>query len=315
MKVLVAAYPFLTEIGSCDDIAFVVNPWGNREFTSKEMTEELIRGSYDGLIVGTKKVDNELTDRCQSLRVISRLGVGINNIDVIHFNKYGVVTTYTPFGPTDSTAEMAVSLILAGMRKLSVYDKKIRQGVWERHFDMRLMDATVGIVGFGRIGKRVASILSGFGCRILLHDIDPDHATANAMKLGFVSKRELLETCDVITLHIPLKNDTYGWLSSNELKLMKQKVTLVNTARGGIVNEQDIFDYLVQHKDSFFCVDVFEEEPYHGKLKELENVLLTPHSSTFTVGSRKQTELAAIENCLKVLRGQFCENVVSDSDL
>jgi len=172
------------------------------------------------------------------------------------------------------------------------------------------MDATVGIIGFGRIGKRLANLLKPFNCRVLLHDISPDLATAHAMGLEFVSKKEILDQADIISFHIPLKDDTLNWLSHMEFEQMERPVTIVNTARGGIVNEDAAYTYLKQHPQSYYCCDVFAEEPYYGPLIELDNTLLTPHASSFTIGSRRQTELLAIDNCIKVLKGEPCQFVV-----
>lgn len=313
MKVLIAIYPFLSRPQETGDVEFIVNPWG-RDPSADEIEEELARGEYAGLIVGTKTVKNSILHRTGTLKVISRVGVGYNNIDVPYFKDNGVVTTYTPFGPTDSTAEMALAMIMAGTRRLANYDRMIRDKQWNRSFNIRLMDATVGIVGFGRIGKRLATLLKPFGCKIILNDIKPDLATAHALDLPFVDKEELLEKADVISFHVPLKQDTVNWLSAGELSSVKKAITIVNTARGGIVNEAAVYSYLKSHPESYYCCDTFEEEPYTGFLIELDNVLLTPHASSFTVGSRLQTEELAIENCLQVLRGLPCSNVVEENE-
>jgi len=313
MKVLIAIYPFLNNIAEINGVEFVANPWGRDPF-AEEIAEEMKLGKYDGLIVGTKNVSNSIMEHDPNLKVISRVGVGFNNIDVEYFKKHGVTTTYTPFGPTDSTAEMALALIMTGTRRLRNYDNEIRSGFWKREFGLRLKDAKVAIVGFGRIGKRLAMLLQPFGCEILLHDIAPDLATANAMKWQFINKEQVLQEADVISFHLPLKSDTRDWLSYNELAKLNRRVTVVNTARGGIVNEAAIYDYLKGNPGSYYCCDVFEQEPYTGKLIELENTMLTPHASSFTVGSRRQTELLAIDNCLKILFDQPCDNIVERNE-
>lgn len=311
MKILIAIYPFLSNLFHYDYQFY--NPWAH-DPSAEEIENELANNQYDALIVGTKEVRKSISYKCPSLKVISRVGVGYNNIDVEHFKRHGVITTYTPFGPTDSTAEMALAFILAGTRRLRNYDSLMRQGIWRREFGLRLKDVTVGIVGFGRIGKRLATLLYAFGCTILLHDIKPDLATAHAMGWEFVGKEEILEKSDIISFHVPLKDNTRDWLSYDELQLLKHPVTLVNTARGGIVNEQAIYEYLKEQPDSYYCCDVFEDEPYKGNLIELGNTLLTPHASSFTEGSRRQTELLAIDNCIRVLRGEPCENIVERNE-
>lgn len=312
MRVLIAVYPFLSHLENTADVEYHC-PYMNSP-SANDIETELIKGQYEGVLIGTTKLNPSIVEHNKALKVISRVGVGINNINVEFFKEHGIVTTYTPFGPTDSTAEMALALILAGTRRLTNYDNLLKHKQWKRKFNLRLKDAVVGIVGFGRIGKRLAHLLQAFGCEILLNDIQPDLATANAMGLSFVSKEELLERSDVISFHVPLKADTKDWLSYHEFFLLNRPVTIVNTARGGIVNEEAVYQYLITNLESYYCCDVFEEEPYCGKMAELENTLLTPHASSFTVGSRRQTERLAIENCVTVLRGNPCAFVVEKNE-
>lgn len=312
MKILIAVYPFLLDIPEIKNFEFVNNPWGRRP-SADELEKELITGKYDGLIVGTTKIKNSIVKQVDPLKVISRVGVGVNNVDVKFFKEHGVLTTNTPFGLTNSAAEMAVALILAGIRRLVSYNEMVKNKKWDRKFGLSLADATVGIVGFGNIGKRVAILLKAFDCNIILSDAKPDFITAQAMGLKFVSKEELLEKSDVITLHLPSDENTRDWLSFKELSNLEKPVLLVNTARGDIVNENAIYEYLKSHSDSYYCCDVYVEEPYDGKLTELENVLLTPHVSTFTLSSRRMSEQLAIENCLNILSGKPCGCIVESN--
>ena len=312
MKILIAVYPFLIDIPIIKNFNFINNPWGRRP-SADEIEKELITGKYDGLIVGTTEVRKSIVEKIDSLKVISRVGVGVDNVDVEFFKKHGILTTNTPFGLTNSAAEMAVALILAGIRRLVNYNNMVKNKKWDRKIGLSLADATVGIVGFGNIGKRVAFLLKAFDGNIILSDAKPDFITAQAMGLKFVSKKELLEKSDIITLHVPLDENSIDWLSFEELKNLKKPVVIVNTARGGIVNEQAIYEYLKNHNDSCYCCDVYVNEPYNGKLMELENVLLTPHISTCTLSSRRQAEQLAVENCLEVLSGKSCDNVVKSN--
>jgi len=312
MKILIAIHPFLLNIPEIKDFEFVNNPWGRRP-SADEIEKELIIGKYDGLIVGTTMIKESIVNQADSLKVISRVGVGVNNIDVKLFRENGIVTTNTPFGLTNSAAEMAVALILAGIRQLVTYNQIVKNKKWERKFGLSLSDATIGIVGFGNIGKRVAILLKAFDCNIILNDSNPDFITAKDMGLDFVDKEELLEKSDVITLHLPSNENTIDWLSFKELDNLKKPLILVNTARGDVVNEDAIYEYLKIHEDSYYCCDVYAEEPYSGKLTELENVLLTPHVSTFTLSSRRLSEELAVENCLNVLLGKPCSYIVKSN--
>ena len=312
MKILIAVYPFLLEIPKIENLEFVSNPWGRRP-SADELEKELVTGKYNGLIVGTTKIKDSIVKQVDSLKVISRVGVGVNNVDVKLFKEHGVLTTNTPFGPTNSAAEMAVALILAGVRRLVDYNKMVKNKKWDRKFNLSLADATVGIVGFGNIGKRVAILLKAFNCNIILNDIEPDLNSAQAMGLKLISKEELLEQSDVITLHLPSNENTRDWLSFKELRNLEKPVIIVNTARGDIVNENAIYEYLKNHNDSYYCCDVYVEEPYNGKLIELENVLLTPHVSAFTLNSRRLAEQLAIDNCLNILSEKSCSYIVKSN--
>ena len=309
MKILIAIYPFLLDFPEIDNCEFVNNPWGKRP-SADELEKELIIGNYDGLIVGTTKIKNSITKQAGLLKVISRVGVGVNNIDIKLFEKHGILTTNTPFALKNSAAEMAVAMILAGIRRLVSYNEMVKNKKWDRKFGLSLAEATVGIVGFGKIGKRVATLLKAFDCNIILKDADPDFITAQEMDLKFVSKEEILEKSDIITLHLPSDENTRDWLSFKELRNLEKPVIIVNTARGDLVNENAIYEYLKSNNESYYCCDVYIEEPYNGKLTELDNVLLTPHVSTFTFSSRRQAEQLAIENCLDVLSGKSCSYIV-----
>ena len=312
MKILIAIYPFLIDTPIIKNFKFINNPWGRRP-SADELEKELVTGKYDGLIVGTTEVKKSIVEKIDSLKVISRVGIGVNNVDVEFFKEHGVLTTNTPFGLTNSAAEMAVALILAGIRRLVNYNDMVKNKKWDRKFGLSLADATVGIVGYGNIGKRVAILLKAFDCNIILNDVKPDLTISDTVGWKFVDKKELLKKSDIVTLHIPLNENTIDWLSFKELRNLEKPVVIVNTARGGIVNEQAIYEYLKSHNDSYYCCDVYVKEPYNGKLIELENVLLTPHISTFTFSSRRLSEQLAIENCLEVLSGNPCDYIVKSN--
>jgi len=311
-KILIAVHPFLTGTPVTENFKFVDNPWGKRP-SADELEKELVTGKYNGLIVGTTKIKKSIVGKIDSLKVISRVGVGVDNIDIKFFMEHGVLTTNTPFGLTNSVAEMAVAFILAGIRRLIHYNTMVKNKKWNRKVSPSLADATVGIVGYGGIGRRVVRLLKAFDCNIILNDIKKDLTISDTKGLKFVDKKELLKKSDIITFHLPLNKNTRDWLSFKELKSLERPVVVVNTARGGVVNEQAIYEYLKSHNDSYYCCDVYVDEPYSGKLIELENVLLTPHVSTFTLSSRRQVEKLAVKNCLEILSGKPCGNIVKSN--
>lgn len=310
MRVLVSAFPFLNKVSARDGIEFVYHPW-NRRPKPAEILEEVVRGQYEGLIAGTEELDSAIADRPGRLRVVSRVGSGVDNLDVAYFAARGIVTTYTPFGPVDAVAEITAGLILAALRGFRTHDLRVRAGEWKRDFGRRLSDCRVGIVGFGRIGRRVAALLAPFRCEILLHDEAPDEATAHALGLRFVPKQAVLSDADVLTLHVPLKANTRDWLGATELSRCRPEVVIVNTSRGGIVNEAAVLAFLREHPSAYYCADVFSAEPYDGELRSLPNTLLLPHVGASTRESRREMEEGALDNCVRVLRGEACANIVT----
>lgn len=312
MRVLVSAYPFLNPITVRNGIQFVYHPW-NRKPRPEEIVEEVVGGGYDGLIAGTERIENAIADQAKNLKVVSRVGSGLDNVDVEYFAARGVVTTYTPFGPVDAVAELVVGLMVAGLRRFRLHDARVRCGEWKRDFGGCIAGRRVGIVGFGRIGKRVAALLAPFRCKVLLHDIAPDVATAHAMGLDFVPKEALLRDVDILTLHVPLKPDTRDWLGHAELALCKEDVLIVNASRGGIVSDAAMVEFLRMRGKAYYCADVYSKEPYAGDLVGLENTVLLPHVGASTRESRLAMEVEALENCISVLSGKPCVNTVTEN--
>jgi len=310
MHVLVSAYPFLNKVAARDGIEFVYHPW-NRKPKPEEILEEMVRGEYAGLIAGTERLENAIADQARALKVVSRVGSGLDNLDVEYFAARGIQTAFTPFGPVDAVAELTVAMMLDALRNVLLHDRRVRGGEWKRDFGGRLSDCCVGIVGFGRIGRRVAVLLLPFRGKLLLHDTAPDLATAHALGLHFVDKPTLLRESDVVTLHVPLKSDTRGWLGQSELSLCRPDVVVVNAARGGIVDESAMLEFLQARPATTYCSDAFVTEPYAGPLSEVQNTLLFPHIGASTVGSRRAMEQGALDNCVKLLRGEACADLVT----
>ena len=177
-------------------------------------------------------------------------------------------------------------MILDLARQITITDKNIRLGIWKRHMGTLLYGKTVGIFGMGRIGKSLVHLLSSFNVKFLIYDINPDIAFGRLYKVNFVSKEDVLKNSDVISVNIPLKQDTIDYITTKELSIMKKEAILINSARGGIVNENDLYIALKEKKIAGAAVDVFEEEPYKGNLFELDNCLLTCHIGASTIDSR-----------------------------
>jgi len=317
MKVFVSTHPFSStsslpmELVRQNEIELILNNHG-RKITTQELAEDL--KDAEVLVAGTEKITEEVFKNAPNIKLISRVGIGLDGIDFDLCKQYGIRVAYTPDAPTMAVAELCVGLILDLARKISHTDKAIKSGIWNRHMGMLLYGKTIGIFGMGRIGKSLIHLLAPFNVKFLVHDIEPDLAFGKLHNITFTTKKELLKNSDVVSINLPLKEDTKNYITLNELKLMQKHSLLVNTARGGIINEKDLYIALKEKIISAAAVDVFEEEPYMGNLKELENALLTCHMGASTIDSRTDMEVQALEEVIRFKNNQPLKNEVFSND-
>lgn len=316
MKVFVSTHPFSStskepmKLLQENNFDVKLNPLEHK-MTSQELAKEIKDSEI--LIAGTEKITEEVFQNAPKLKLISRVGIGLDGVDFELCKKYGVRVAYTPDAPTMAVAELCVAMILDLARQITVTDKNIRVGVWKRHMGTLLYGKTIGIFGMGRIGKSLVHLLSSFNVKFLVHDINPDIAFGRLYNVNFVSKEEVLKNSDVISVNIPLKKDTLDYITSKELSLMEPHAIVINTARGGIINENDLYDALKEKIIAGAAVDVFEEEPYSGKLIELENCLLTCHMGASTIDSRTDMEVQAVEEAIRFKNNNPLKNEVFDN--
>lgn len=313
MKVFVSTHPFSAtselpmKLLKENGFEVRLNP-----FEHKISTEELAKEIKDSeiLIAGTEKITDEVFKNAPELKLISRVGIGLDGIDFELCKKYGVRVAYTPDAPTMAVAELCVGLIIDLSRHITNTDKNMRKNIWKRYMGNLLYGKTIGIIGMGRIGKSLIHLLSSFNMNFLVHDIKPDIAFGRLYNVKFVSKEELLKNSDIVSINIPLKKDTYNYITARELSIMKPNAILINTARGGIVNEDDLYSALKNNTISGAAVDVFENEPYNGKLSELDNCLLTSHMGASTKESRTDMEVQAVKEAIRFKNNQPLKNEV-----
>jgi len=293
-----------------NDFELSVNAHG-RKITSAELAQDI--KDADILIAGTEKITEEVFKNAPNLKLISRVGIGLDGVDFDLCKKYVVRVAYTPDAPTMAVAELCVGMMLDVGRKITQTDKNIRNGIWHRHMGMLLYGKTVGILGMGRIGKSVVHLLSSFNVKFKVYDVAPDLAFGRLYGIEFVTKEELLRHSDIVSVNVPLKSDTLDFLSLKELKMMQSHSILINTARGGIVNEEDLYDALKNKMIAGAAVDVFEEEPYNGSLCTLDNCLLTCHMGASTIDSRTDMEVQALEEAIRFKNNQKFKNEVFEN--
>ncbi len=318
MKVYVSTHPFSQtsekpmQMLKKHGFEVKVNSFG-RKITSEELAKDM--NNSEILIAGTEKITEEVFQKNPNLRLIARVGIGLDGIDFDLCKKYNVRVAYTPDAPTMAVAELCVGLIIDLARKITETNNNLKHNnIWHRHMGTLLYGKTVGIIGMGRIGKSLVHLLNGFNVNFFVHDIAPDIAFGRLYRVNFVSKNEVLEQSDIISINIPLKKDTKNFITMQELSSMKKTAFLINTARGGIVNEDDLYQALKDQIIAGAAVDVFEEEPYSGKLKELDNCILTCHMGASTIDSRSVMEIQAVEEAIRFKNNQPLKNEVFSNE-
>lgn len=274
----------------------IFNPFG-REVKPDELVE--LAKDVIGIVAGTEPITNDSLTKLPNLKVISRCGVGLDNIDMDAVNRLGTKVYNTPDTPTIAVAELTLGLILNLLRKINKMEDGVRNGKWEKLMGNLLSQKKVGIIGFGRIGQKVAELLIPFRCEIRFYDIrSVDEGLRTEWKGLRANFEELLKTSDIISIHVSSKEQIIG---AREIGLMKKRAWLVNVSRGGVVDEESLYLALKNEYLSGAAIDVFKQEPYSGQLKELDNVILTPHIGSYAVESRIKMEMESAKNLLKGL--------------
>jgi glyoxylate reductase len=254
----------------------------------------------------TDPVDKALIDAGAKLKVIANVAVGYNNIDVAYALKRGIVVTHTPNVLTESVADFTWAMILAITRRLAEGERVVRSGQWKGWaldfmLGMELKGKQLGLVGVGRIGAAVAARAPAFGMSVVYSEAR-DIGLPNAERVSF---DKLLNTSDVVSLHVPLLPETRHLIDKKSLARMKRSAYLINTARGPVVDEEALAWALQQHLIAGAALDVFENEPkVHPDLLNLENVLLVPHLASATTETRTSMAELAVDNVLAVLAGR-----------
>jgi len=283
------------------------NPHG-RPFTEQEL-RDLIR-DVDGIIVGLDSISRDVIAAAEKLKVISKYGVGVDNIDLQAARARGIVVTYTPGGNSEAVADLTIGLMLAAARRIPSADRAVRSGDWRKVVGLAVWKKTIGIVGVGRIGRGVVRRASGFNMRILCCDKVIDNDFAARYGAEYVPLDLLLRESDFVTLHVPLTDETRGLIGERELSQMKRTAILINTARGEVVDEDALYQALAEGRIAGAALDVFRNEPPTGsRLLGLDNVILTPHIGAHTDEAILEMGRNAVKNLMAVLNGELPEAV------
>ncbi|MDP8263015.1 MAG: phosphoglycerate dehydrogenase [Candidatus Ancaeobacter aquaticus] len=269
-------------------------------FKRKLINTEIIKLGHDvvGIIAGTEKLDKDVIGRLNNLKVISRCGVGLDNVDISAANNRGIKVLNTPHGPTNAVAELTVGLIFGLLRQIPQMDRLIRVGKWEKRMGSQVKGKNIGIVGYGRIGQKVGELLHGFGAEIAYCDnVVNNHPIGTQLCLP-----EICSWSDILCLHLSPSSTNMPIIGKNELSLMKKGTWIVNCSRGGVIDEAVLYDMLKNNDLAGAALDVFKDEPYYGSLTELDNVILTPHIGSYARESRIEMEINAVCNLINALK-------------
>jgi D-3-phosphoglycerate dehydrogenase len=266
------------------------------------------------LIRSATKVDAEALAAAKNLKVVARAGVGLDNVDVDAATQAGVMVVNAPTSNIVSAAELAVALLLASARNVSPAHAGLREGQWKRskYSGVELADKTVGIVGLGRIGLLVAQRLSAFGVELIAYDPFVQPARAAQLGVRMVELDELLASSDFITVHLPKNKDTLGLIGAQALTKVKPTVHIINAARGGIVDEQALFDALSEGRVAGAGLDVYATEPCtDSPLFGLDNVVATPHLGASTDEAQEKAGVAVAKSVRQALAGELVPDAVN----
>jgi len=264
---------------------------------------DLMDDSVVALIAGTEPLTEKVFKRSNSLKLIVRCGIGVDNVDLIAAKNLGIQVFNTPDAPTRSVAELTLAHILSMLRRISESDRMVRAGKWKALMGSLLFGQTVGVIGYGRIGKMVSKLLLGFGAKVLVYDLF-ENPIIDEVK--FVSKEVLLAESDIITLHMPYSLENHHFLDQKAFLNIKNGAIVINVSRGGLIDDLALYKAIIENKIAGAALDCFEQEPYIGPLINCENVQLTAHMGSYAKQSRIQQE---IDSCTILVRELKINNI------
>lgn len=277
----------------------MTNP--HRRRLSESEASALLADGVVGMIAGTEPLSRRVIGAARDLQVISRCGIGLDNVDLQAARERGIDVYNTPEAPSQAVAELAIGLALAALRRIAEADRALRQGAWKPLMGRLLGSCAVGVLGYGRIGRKVAMLARAFGARVLAHDLRESDRQPG---IEFCTLDALLACADILTLHLPSGPATRHLINRERLARMKPGAILVNTARGDLVDEQALFAALECGRLSAAALDCFEIEPYSGPLCDLPQVVFTAHMGSYAAESRAVMEEEAAQNLLAGLRAR-----------
>lgn len=315
LKVLVTSTSFgkmvkePVELLSNQSYEIIWNKLG-RPLKEKEVMER-VKG-IDAYIAGLDEITARVIEAADKLKVISKYGAGVDNIDIEAATKKKIVVTNTPEANTEAVADLTFGLILAVARHIPQADRSTKRGEWRKFFGRGVSGKTLGIVGMGRIGKAVTRRARGFRMKVIYWDCRREINIEKEVQAEYVDLKTLLRKSDFVSLHLTLTKETRGLIGKEELKLMKSTTFLINTARGPIVNENALYECLRDKVIAGAAVDVYSNQPpRNSPLLSLDNIITTPHMGAYTYESIMNMGITSVRNVVDVLNKRRPKYVVN----
>jgi len=288
----------------------------DNKFLSKE---DLIKigCEYDAVLSSLTNIfDKDTLSKCTKTKIFANYAVGYNNFDVDYIKEKNIIVTNTPGVLSDTTAETAISLLFAVSRRIVEADRFVREGKW-KGFSPKLLlgkdiyNKTLGVIGAGRIGHRFAEKLRGFHMKVLYHNRNRDLCFEKSFNAEYCEMDDLLKRSDIVTIHVPLTEETKHMITKKEINLMKEDAILINTSRGSVIKEDDLIEALENKRIYGAGLDVFEDEPnVNSSFFDLSNVVLLPHIGSASKETRELMASIAAKNIIRVLEGGEPINLV-----
>jgi len=277
-------------------ISIEVNPHGRR--LSEDEVAELVATDVIAILAGLEPLTDRVLSKAKSLRVIARCGTGLDSVDLQAASRLGIDVFNTPDAPTQAVAELTIAHMLNSLRHISTTDSNMRSGKWTPTMGSLLATKTVGLIGVGRIGSAVAKLAQAFGARVI--GFDPVVSSHNSVEL--LSLDEVLNQSDIVSLHVPINDQTHHIVNASAISRMKPGSIVVNVSRGGLIDESALHDALKSQHLSGAALDCFEDEPYSGPLLQIPGVHVTAHMGSYARETRDLMEVEASTNLVNGLR-------------
>ena len=255
----------------------------------------------NGVIAGTELYTKEVLDQLPRLKVISRLGVGMDNINLAETKKRDIKVYKTQTTPAPAVAELVLGLILDLARKISHQNNALKAGIWQKKMGNLLYGKTLGIIGMGVIGKTLVKLVKGFDFKVLAFDLLEDVQFAKKYGVTYCDLDTLLAGSDIVSIHLNLTNETNQLINAVQMNKIKSGSILINASRGEMIDEDALYKSLKEKRILGAGLDVFNSEPYSGHLTEMDNIILTPHIGSYTKELREKMEIEATKNLIRGL--------------